>query len=205
MRSIFDYSSQIAIPFRGFTCDDHHIGFPSLAIKLGLLPEEKSMKQIFILILAAIFCANAWGQTAPAQNPAPLPPPAPVSPMHYPMHHPMMHHPMPDMKAQLDSMRTKIADLKTNLVKVKDPATRQALPADLDRWESMATHMEAMQKMMPPASPAMAMHYEEGGCPCCAEMMKQGGCGMGCCGGNKCMQSKPSAPAAPEASVPPAN
>src|SRR5262249_13310542 len=102
--------------------------------------------------------------------------------MHYPMHHPLMHHPIPDRKVQLDSMRTKIADLKTNLVKVKDPATGQALQADLDLWESMATHMEAM-KMMPPSSPTMAMHHEEVGCPCCAKMMKQGGCGMGCCGG----------------------
>lgn len=156
-----------------------------------------------VLVLIALLSASAWGQAAPTQNPAPQSP-APGAPMHHHMQHPMMHHPMPDMKAQLDTMHAKIADLKTNLAKVKDPATKQALQADLDLWEGMAGHMEAMQKSMPPVGPGMAMQ-DGGGCPCCAEMMKQGGSGMACCGGNKCMQNKPAAPAAPEAPAPPTN
>ena len=160
------------------------------------------MKQIFVLIFAVMLCVSASAQTAPAQSPAPQQPVPPGRPMHHPMHHSMMHHPMPDMTTQLNTMRAKIADLKTSLAKVKDPATRQALQADLDLWESMASHMEAMQKRMGPSGAGMAMHD---GCPCSAEMMKQGGCGTGCCGGDKCMQSKPTAPAAPEVPAPPAN
>lgn len=163
------------------------------------------MKQIAILMCVLTFAATAWGQAAPPQNPASPPPPAAGGPMHQRMHHPMMQQHMPDMKAQLDTMRAKIAVLQTNLAKVKDPATKQALQADLDLWQSMATHMEAMQKMMSTAGPAMAMHHDDAGCPCCAEMMKQGGSGMACCGGNKCMHGKPGQPAAPEMPAPPAN
>jgi TolA-binding protein len=163
------------------------------------------MKQVLFLTLLMLLSTSVWGQAAPAQNSSPQAPPAQAGPMHHGMHHhQMMQQHMRDMKAQLDTMHAKIADLKANLGKVKDPATKQALQADLDLWESMAGHMEAMQKMMPPMGPGMAM---QGGarCPCCAEMMKQGGSGMGCCGGNKCMQGKPSTPAAPEAPAPPAN
>jgi hypothetical protein len=163
------------------------------------------MKQASLAMLVILLSAIIWGQAAPAQNSAPPPPPAQAAPMHHGMHHQMMQHHMPDMKAQLDRMRVKIADLKTSLARVKDPATRQALQADLDLWESMAGHIETMQKMMPPMEPGMATNPDKAGCPCCAEMMKQGGMGMACCGGNKCMQSKPSAPGASETPAPPAN
>lgn len=163
------------------------------------------MKHVFAAALLTVLCSSAWGQAAPAQNAAPQPPAAPMEhPMHHAMHHDMMQQHMQAMKAQLDTMRAKIADLKAGLAKVKDPASRQALQADVDLWEAMASHMEGMQKMMAPAGPGsgMAMHHDGAGCPCCAEMMKQGGSDMSCCGGNKCMQGKPDTPAAP---APPAN
>jgi hypothetical protein len=163
------------------------------------------MKQVCLAMLVVLLCASIWGQTAPAQNSAPQPPSSQAAPMHHGMHHQMMQHHMPDMKAQLDTMRTKIADLKTSLARVKDPATKQALQADLDLWESMAGHMETMQKMMPPMGPGMAMNDDGASCPCCAEMMKEGGKGMACCGSNKCMQNKPKGPSAPETPAPPAN
>jgi hypothetical protein len=166
---------------------------------------ENSMKQVFMLTLVVLLCTSAWGQAAPDQTTTPQQVPAQAAPMRHPMHHQMMPHYMHDMKAQLDTMRAKIAVLQTNLSKVKDPATKQALQADLDLWQSMATHMEAMQNMMPPGGAGMAMHHDDTGCLCCAEMMKQGASGMACCGGNKCMQGKPSQPAAPESTMPPAN
>jgi TolA-binding protein len=163
------------------------------------------MKQVCLAMLVVLLSASIWGQAAPAQNSAPQPQSSQGAPMHHGMHHQMMQHHMPDMKAQLDTMRTKIADLKTNLVRVKDPATKQALQADLDLWQSMAAHMEAMQKMMPRMGPGMAMNHDEADCPCCAEMMKEGDMAMACCGGNKCMQNKPNAPITPEPPAPPAN
>jgi hypothetical protein len=164
------------------------------------------MKQASLAMLVVLLTASIWGQAAPAQNSAPQSPSAQAVPMRHGMHHQMMQHHMPDMKAQLDTMRVKIADLKTSLARVKDPATKQALQANLDLWESMAGHMEAMQKMIAPMGPGMAMNHDEENCPCCAEMMKEGGMGMACCGdGNKCMQNKPKAPSASETPAPPAN
>jgi len=161
------------------------------------------MKQFSIPLLLVVLSACLWGQAG--QNTTPTQPPAPSAPMQRSMHHHMMPHPMPGMKAHLDTMRAKIADLKTNLAKVKDPATKQALQADLDLWESMAQHMESMQGMMSSRGMGMGMQQDGDGCPCCAGMMKQGGCGMGCCGGNKCMQDKPGASPATEKPAPPAN
>jgi hypothetical protein len=160
------------------------------------------MKQVSILTVTVLLCVGAWGQAAPSRSPAPT---AQAAPMQHRMHEQMMHQHMRDMKAQLDTMRTKIAILQTNLAKVKDPATKQAMQADLELWQSMANHMEAMQKMMAPGGAGMAMQDGDAGCPCCAEMMKQGGSGMACCGGNKCMKGKPSQPAAPEGATPPGN
>jgi hypothetical protein len=161
---------------------------------------------IVLVAGSSLVCAQApSGQSAAAPPSA-----AQAAPMDRAAHHEMMQHHMQEMKAQLDSMRAKIADMKTKLAKVKDPAAKQALQADLELWETMAGHMEGMQKMMPPAEhgPGMAMHHE-GGTGCCAGMMshdnKGDDHGMSCCGGGKCMQGKASGPIAPESSAAPAN
>jgi len=165
------------------------------------------LSAVIVLVAgSSLLCAQApSGQSAPAP-----PPVAQAAPMDHTTHQEMMQHHMQEMKAQLDSMRAKIADMKTKLAKVKDPAAKQALQADLELWETMAGHMEGMQKMMGPAEhgAGKAMHHE-GGCACCAGMMshdkKGDDRGMSCCGAGKCMQGKASGPIAPEAPDPPAN
>jgi hypothetical protein len=162
------------------------------------------MKVVAVLIFLLFVSAMVFGQAAATQSAPPQ-----AAPMEHPMRGEMMQHHMQEMKAQLDAMRAKIADIKANLAKVKDPAAKQALQADVDLWETMAGHMEAMQKMMPPPGhgPGMATQHEGGGC--CAGMMnhgaKSGDNTMSCCGGNKCMQSKSGSPIAPETPAPPAN
>ena len=165
------------------------------------------LSAVIVLVAgSSLVCAQA-----PSSQSAPAPPSAgQAAPMDHAMPQEMMQQHMQEMKGQLDSMRAKIADMRTKLAKVKDPAAKQALQADLELWETMAGHMEGMQKMMPPAEhgPGMAMHHE-GGSGCCAGMMshdnKGDDHGTSCCGAGKCMQGKASGPIAPEAPAPPAN
>ena len=163
------------------------------------------LSAVIVLVAgSSLVCAQA-----PSSQSAAPPSAAQAAPMDHAMPQEMMQQHMQEMKGQLDSMRAKIADMRTKLAKVKDPAAKQALQADLELWETMAGHMESMQKM-PPAEhgPGMAMHHE-GGAGCCAGMMghenKGDDHGMSCRGGGKCMQGKATGSIAPEAPAPPAN
>jgi hypothetical protein len=107
---------------------------------------------------------------------------------------------MQEMKAQLEKMHATLDQMKANLAKVKDPAARQQGQMDVDLWDGMIKHMDAMVGMMS-RHEGMGMGMMHGGMPggmeCCKDM-KEGG---GCCGGNKCMQPKaPDAQSAPPAS-----
>lgn len=140
-----------------------------------------------------------------AQTPAPTSPsPAGGSAMH------QQH--MQAFQSQLEEMRTRIDTLKSTLAKVKDPSTKQALQADLELWQAMASHMEGMQKMMAGSDGATSTHEHAAMAGCCARMhdaaMKDGCCGAmkkggnGCCGGNRCMQAPTNGPIAPDAGGP---
>jgi hypothetical protein len=161
---------------------------------------------LFAVVLLAL-SAMVFGQATPAPGSAATASPAPAA---HGMDNEMMQQHMQEMKAQLDSIRAKIESMKTNLGKVKDPSAKQVLQTDIDLWGTMASHMEAMQRTMsaPNHGAGMAMHHE-GGCPCCAGMMsgeaKADDHAMGCCGGGKCMRSKPGTPISPETPAPPAN
>jgi hypothetical protein len=155
----------------------------------------------------AFLIATVWAQANPA---APQDSPSPPR-MHCAMRSQqsgmsMPNVPTPDVKAQLDIMRTKLAQMKAVVAKIKDPALKEQSQLDIDLWESMIDHMQAMIAGMPSNAP-IAMGAGPGGMGCCARMrgsMTQGGC---CCAGmmngsgGKCMKPAPatksSAPGTP--------
>jgi hypothetical protein len=152
----------------------------------------------------AFLIATAWAQT----NPAPQDPPAPPR-MHCMVgaQQPAMSTPpAPDMKAQLDIMRTKLEQMKVAVAKIKDPALKEQSQLDIDLWQSMIDHMQAMAAAMPPNAP-MAMGAGPGGMRCCAGMRSSMRTAGRCCAGmmngsgGKCMKPtpapQPSSPGAP--------
>lgn len=144
----------------------------------------------FFLVLSASFSWAQDGSSATLAGQSAKPP----STMHHDMGA-MRQHPIEEMKAQVQKMRSTLDQMKVNLAKVKDPALKQQSQLDVDLWEAMVKHMEGMVSTMSEADgmgTGMMQGGPHSGMGCCAGMKDSGCCGemksgAGCCGGNKCM------------------
>ena len=159
------------------------------------------MKQAGVFVFVLILCGMLLAQ-APATPPA-------ASFEHHDHHAssgPAVEH-MQMAKDHLAKMRSTVEQMKANQAALKDPAAKKQAQMNIELWDGMVQHMEAMVNMMSEhhGQGMMGMHHGEmaemhhegmgGGMSCCAGMKDGGGCcggmkdgGGGCCGGGKCMQ-----------------
>jgi hypothetical protein len=100
------------------------------------------MKALILFLVLSLSAAVGLAQQTPAAPPA-------HSPHHADGDHAMaMHHHM-EMQEQVAKMRATLDKMKANLGKISDPVVKQQAQLDVELWDSMVQHMEAMVKMMP--------------------------------------------------------
>ncbi|HUK25029.1 MAG TPA: hypothetical protein VLV49_10650 [Terriglobales bacterium] len=117
------------------------------------------MKATLLAVVLVLTSIGLCAQTSTPNSSATPPPPA------HRMHHDMMAMHMQQMREQVAKMRATLEEMKANLNKITDPALKQQAQYDVDLWEAMVHHMEAMSDMMGPhgMSGGHNMHMDMGG------------------------------------------
>ena len=139
---------------------------------LKFMAGVESMKVYWSVAFSLLFGAGLWGQSAP--NSAPIPQPNQAA-----QQAGMQPRPLPPADAnasrmqfsrqfalELEQMRAKLDEMKTNDAKIKDPAVRKHLQLDTELWDLMYLRMNEVtsalmqMKSRPPGlNPAAAQMY----------------------------------------------
>lgn len=131
------------------------------------------MKVYWSVVFSLLIGVSLWGQATP--NPAPAPQPSQAA-----MQPGMPGRPLSSVDAsyrmqltrqfalELQQMRTKLGEMKTNDANIKDPAVRKHLQLDAELWDLMFSHMNEvttalMQLKSTPSSmsPAAQMYRRQ--------------------------------------------
>ncbi len=102
------------------------------------------------MVFSLLVCVSLWGQAGP--NPAPAPQPNQAA-----LPAGVQNRPLPpadtmafrmqlnrESAAELEQMRVKLSEMKTNDSKIKDPAVRKHMQLDADLWDLMYSHMNGV-------------------------------------------------------------
>ena len=150
------------------------------------------MKAYSVVAVSFVLGASLWGQANPNPSTAPAAPPSPAAAATpapasaqatnmAALQAGLQNRPVPSSDAialriqlnrqlalELQQMRVKLGEMKTNDANIKDPAVRKHLQLDAELWDLMFSHMNEVTSAMmqlrptaPGASPAAHMYRRQ--------------------------------------------